>query len=67
MPLGDEIELRGANRPLRLWTVPGTERAGGPGATAGTVDGGVAEDASSEDGAGRASVAFVDGAGLSDR
>jgi adenylate cyclase len=67
MPLGDEIELRGANRPLRLWTVPGTERAGGPGATAGSVDGGVAEDASSEDGAGRASVAFVDGAGLSDR
>jgi hypothetical protein len=58
MLLGEEIELRGANRPLKLWTVPGTERAGGPGATVGTVDAGVTEDASSEDGAGRAPVAF---------
>jgi adenylate cyclase len=58
MLLGHEIELRGANRRLRVWTVPGTERAGGLGATAATVDAGVAEDASSKDGAGRASVEF---------
>jgi adenylate cyclase len=63
MLLGEEIELRGANRPLKLWTVPGTEREKGRDATPGTVAGGGAEDASSEDGAGRASVALGRAAG----
>jgi adenylate cyclase len=40
MLLGDEIDLRGANRPLKLWTVPGTQKPDRPaGEAAGPTDG----------------------------
>jgi adenylate cyclase len=46
MLLGDEIELRGANRPLKLWTVPGTQKPGGRDGVAADVVATVAEEAS---------------------
>jgi adenylate cyclase len=45
--LGDEIELQGANRPLKLWTVPGTQKPGSPDGVAAGAVAAVAEDASS--------------------
>jgi adenylate cyclase len=47
MLLGDEIELRGANRQLKLWTVPGTEKRSGPDGVATGVVASVVGDASS--------------------
>jgi adenylate cyclase len=46
MLLGDEIDLRGANRPLKLWTVPGTQKPGGPDGKAADVVATLAENAS---------------------
>jgi adenylate cyclase len=45
--LGDEIELRGANRPLKLWTVPGTQKPGGSDGVVAGVVAAVSEDARS--------------------